>query len=239
MFSLIILNFKRPQNTIKIVNNMINFKFINEIIISNGDNKNAVNYINTKVKIYNDYQKVNSIYSLDLRFICGLRATNENIIIIDDDILITENELNKLILEYNSNPNRIVGTFGRNINKGNAFKPAYWIKDEYGEVDIVLTKLLICNKKLCSLFFICKPLIEHIYKKGKPYGNGEDIFFSFIASIYYKKRNFTVKNITTKELSQNNAISSNLNHLLYRNELSSYLVKNHHIFDKFIRNLKM
>ena len=163
------LNYKRPNNTIKILDNMKHFKFIDEIIISNGDFDNSVNYIDNKVKIYNDYDTLNDIYSLDLRFICGLRAKNEDLIIIDDDIYIQEDELNKLVMEYKSNPSRIVGNFGRNIDKG------YNYIDVYDDCDIILTKIMICQKKLCSLFFICKPLIEHIYKKGQPYGNVEEI----------------------------------------------------------------
>jgi hypothetical protein len=226
MFSLIILNFKRPNNTIKILDNMKHFKFIDEIIISNGNLENSVNYNDAKIKIYNDYNNLNDVYSLDRRFICGLRAKNENIIIIDDDIYIEEDELKKIVIKYNSDPNRIIGNFCRNINK-----EGYIMRNEYGNADIVLTKLLICQKKICNLFFICKPLIEHIYKKGKPYGNGEDIFLSFIASVYYKRKNFCLRNIQSKELSQNNAVSGDPEHLSYRNELSSYLINNYHIFD--------
>ena len=55
MFSLCILNWKRKENVIKIVNNMCNFKFISEILISNGNIEHAVNTIdfsnNTKIKI--------------------------------------------------------------------------------------------------------------------------------------------------------------------------------------------
>ena len=233
MFSLIILNYKRPKNVIQILDNMKYFKCIDEIIISNGNIDNSINYIDEKIKIYNDYNILNSIYSLDLRFICGLRAKNDNIIIIDDDIYIEEEELNKLITEYNNNHKRIIGCFGRNIYKG------YACKNEFDEVDIVLTKLLLCQKKLCSLFFICKTLIENIYKKGIPYGNGEDIFFSFISSIYYKSKHFCLKNIKTIELDQIHAVSTNKNHLSYRNELCSYLISNYNLFDTFISILNI
>lgn len=233
-FSLIILNYKRPQNTIQIVDKMKRYTFIDEIIISNGNSDASVNYTDSKVKIYNDYTDLNNIYSLDLRFVCGLRAKNEDIIIIDDDVLIEEGELHKIVMEYNKNPRRIVGTFGRNIidNK-------YIVKNAFEECDVVLTKLLLCKKKLCSLFFVCKPLIEHIYKKGIPYGNGEDIFFSFIVNIYYKNRNYCVSRVSTKELAQNDAISHNSKHLPYRNELSSYLKTNYDMFNTFISGLNL
>jgi hypothetical protein len=232
MFSLVILNYKRPNNTRQILDNMKHFKFIDEIIISNGDRNGSINYIDLKVKTYNDYENFNAIYSLDRRFVCGLRAKNDDIIILDDDIYIEENELEKIVLEYKSNPNRIVGHFGRNIDKD------YTYTNVFENVDVVLTKILICKKKLCSLFFLCKPMIEHIYKKGEPYGNGEDIFFSFIASIYYKRKNFCLRNIAVKELAQNDAVGARPNHLSYRRELSSYLINNYDLFNRFISSLK-
>jgi hypothetical protein len=235
MFSLIILNYKRPHNTIEIVNNMKKFNFIDEIIISNCNIDNSVNFNDEKIKIYNDYNTVNDVYSLDRRFICGLRAKNENIIIIDDDIYIEENELNKIIAEYNKNSNRIVGNYGRNFDKDKG----YIVRNAYKDVDVILTKLLICKKKLCNLFFICKPLIEHIYKEGKPYGNGEDIFFSFIVSIYYKSKHYSVQNVRSKELNQDNAVSNNSYHYQYRDKLSLYLINNYSIFENFIKDLKI
>jgi hypothetical protein len=235
MYSLIILNWKRPNNTIRIINNMKKFKFINEIIISNGNLEYSIYIKDKKIKIYNDYENINSIYSLDQRFICGLRARNKDIIIIDDDLYIEENELTKILIEYNKNKNRIVGCFGRNLNNG-----LYKFQNIFGDVDIILTRLLVCQKKLCSLFFICKPLIENIYKEGIPYGNGEDIFFSFISTIYLKNKNYSLKNIKTIELPDENvAISKNMNHLNYRIKLCTYLYNNYNIFKNFIEKLKI
>lgn len=211
---------------------MKHFAYIDEIIISNGDVDSSVNYIDNKVTVYDD-SIFNTIYCLDLRFVCGLRAKNNDIIIIDDDLYIEEEELHKVVSAYRSNPNRIVGVFGRSMEH------EYVAKDVYGDVDIILTRLLICQKKLCSLFFMCKPMIEHIYRNGAPYGNGEDIFLSFIASIYYKCKHTCLTNIRTTNLPQHNAIWHNKNHLPYRNELSAYLRNNRHIFTKLIDSLKI
>jgi hypothetical protein len=234
MFSLIILNFKRPDNVIKIINNIKTFKYIDEIIVSNGKLDTAIRLNDEKIVIYDDYNTINNIYSLDRRFICGLRAKNDNIIIIDDDIYITEDELYKLVTEYNKNTKRIVGKWGRNLNKGE-----YEYKDINGETDIVLTKLLICKRNLCSLFFICKPLIETIYKNGVPYGNGEDIFFSFIVSIYYNNKHYCNTDINAKELPQMAvAVGSNPGHLNYRRTLCKYLYENKDMFKSFISTLR-
>ena len=102
-FSLDILNWKRKRNVIFIVNNMVKFDFINEILISNGNKEHSLqknDFIKSdKIKIYDDWI-INNNYGLDLRYINALRAKNDNIIIMDDDIDISENELNRLIDEY-------------------------------------------------------------------------------------------------------------------------------------------
>ena len=62
MFSLIILNFKRPDNVIKIINNIKTFKYIDEIIVSNGKLDTAIRLNDEKIVIYDDYNTINNIY---------------------------------------------------------------------------------------------------------------------------------------------------------------------------------
>tara|TARA_Y100000816_G_C25997824_1_gene521255 strand:+ start:128 stop:844 length:717 start_codon:yes stop_codon:yes gene_type:complete len=237
VFSFSLLNWKRKNNVILIVNNIVNFDCINEILISNGDMKHSVKKIDfiesDKIKIYDDWI-INNDYGLDLRYVNALRAKNDDIIITDDDIQISENELNKLIVEYEKNKNRILGKWGRNIIDGK-----YICKDVYDNVDIVLTKLLICKKKLFYHFFICKPLIEDIYKTGIPYGNGEDIFLNFIANIYFNNKGFCLE-VETKDLPQyDTSVSGNKGHHPYRKKLCDHLTKNKQKFIEFINNLEI
>ncbi len=234
--SLCLLNWKRKNYVINTVNNMSKFNYINDILISNGNDEQAVNkndFIESeKIKVYND-SNINNIYGLDLRFINGLRAKNDSVIIMDDDIEISEIELNKLIEEYIKNENRIVGKWGRNIRNG------YHLRDCYGDVDVVLTKLFICKKKLFNLFFICKPLIEDIYKTGNPYGNGEDIFFNFISNIYLNNKGFCL-NVKGRDLPlHTQGISSNKGHIDYRKKICRHLIQNESKFTTFINNIKI
>ena len=232
MFSLIIINWKRPKNTIEIANKMIKYKNIKEIIITNGNKENEVIIENDNIISYDD-SEYNSMYGT-IKFIT-LRANNEEIIMIDDDVDITETELDMVIDKFNENKNKLVGVTGRNIEKG------YEFKDRFDPVDVVLTKLLICKRELCKLFFICKPLIENIYKQGKPYGNGEDIFFSFITGIYLKTKHVCVyvgRGTKERNLDQSHQISNPKNHLKYRKKLCKYLLDNKDKFEKFIRNIE-
>jgi hypothetical protein len=235
MYSVVILNFHRPQNIKLIIDDLITFKKIQKVIISNGNRKTAIEYKHPKVLIFNDWD-IDKVHGLDLRFLRMLDCPTKHNIIMDDDIIIDETNLNKILIEYEKDNQRVVGVFGRNVDEKNI---KYTIKNVYEDVSIVLTKLLVCNQNLVYLFFYCKPLIEDIYKKGIPYGNGEDIFFSFIVSLYYGKLNYTLRDITTTDVGNDQVAVGRLkSHSQYRDMLCKFLYSNKFLFknhiDKFI-----
>jgi hypothetical protein len=236
-YSVVILNFSRPNNIPLVLHSLLKSKKIEKIIISNGKLETAVTYDDPKVLIFNDCGNVNDTYGLDRRFLRMLDCPTEHIIIIDDDIIIDEPNLNKLLIEYEKDTKRIVGSTGRNVIQDKSIK--YNTKNVYKHVDITLTKLLVCQQKLAHLFFYCKPLVEEIYKTGVPYGNGEDIFFSFITRLYYDRPNYALEGIHTKDLGNDSvAVGRMPNHLIYRNKLCNFLYSNKPLFkdhiDKFI-----
>lgn len=231
-YTVILLNWKRPNNVITIVNGLQQYSFIEEIIVSNGHPKNQLLFKHlNKVKCYND-SKLNSIYGLDLRFLRGLNAKTNKLIILDDDLLIDCNNLTKLVTVYENNPTRIVGFEGRNMDGDGHY---YKAPKNSTICDIVLTRLLVCDKELCNLFFKCKPIVENLYKEGVPYGNGEDILFSFIAKLFYKINNHTLlPTLYVNELSNQYSINSGKQHISYRKSLCSFLKKNIHLFEEII-----
>ena len=232
-----------------VLQSLIDSNYIDDIIISNGKLNTAVVYNHPKVRIFDDVEN-NKSHGLDLRFLRMIDCKNENVIIIDDDMIIKESELKKIFMEYEKNQKRVVGSFGRNMKKNGGvskfvkfinfrkfYSKKYTTQDVYGNVDVVLTKLLVCQKKLAYLFFYCKPLVEDIYKKGIPYGNGEDIFFSYITSLYYDQSNFVVKNVNIKEIGNDNtAISAHASHHRYRDNLCEFLYSNKLLFKAHIKN---
>ena len=233
-YSIVILNYNRPHNIPIILKNLVQFKFIDKIIISNGKINTSIKYEHPKVILFDDSYN-NKIHGLDLRFLRMLYCDTDNVIIMDDDMIIEQNELIKLLLEYEKNNNRIVGVNGRNIDE----KLNYIMKEAYGELPIVLTKLMVCKKSLSYLFFYCKPLIEHIYKEGIPYGNGEDIFFSYVVSLFYDKLHLSLNGIKIKDIGNDLiAISSGPAHHLYRSKLCNYLYSNKELFKKHISKFK-
>ena len=220
-YTMIILNWRRPNNVIKIIDTLHDYPYITSIIVSNGNPNNQLFFKDLKKVICFNDSTLNLVYGLDLRFLRGLSAQTDKLIIIDDDILIDHNNLTKLLNNYELNPHRIVGYEGRNMETNTHY---YKVPSKSQYCDIVLTRLLVCDKMLCNLFFKCKPIIEHIYKEGRPYGNGEDIVLSFIGKLYYNvNKHYLVSNIIVTELPSQYSINGNNNHIPYRKKLCSFL----------------
>ena len=234
MSSLIMLNWKRPENVKKLINHYQSMDCIDEIIISNGNKDTAITNDTNKVRIFNDYpEKGVDVFGLDRRFVCGLRAKYNTLIICDDDMQLVEKDVEKILHIYHQNDKRIVGNKGRHLR--NRYEPT----DVWGEqTDIILTQFLVCQKKMCHLFFLCKPIVEEIYKSGTPYGNGEDIFFSFIVGIYFRTKHCSVST-NFKQLPEPHAISHGHDHLPYRNKLCEFLISNKVLFEEFIHTIAL
>jgi hypothetical protein len=231
-YSLIILNWKRPHNVIQIIKKLHNHQSITEIIISNGHPNSILTFSEfNKVKSINDIVN-NEYYGLDLRFLRGSQAINNKLIIMDDDILIDHDNLTKMLLYYEENPNIIVGIEGRDMEHERHYGKTLWKSEK---CDIVLTRLLVCDKVLCELFFKCKPLVENIYREGIPYGNGEDICLSFIAKIFYNINHHSIIcSVYTIDLPNHHSIHSNNMHIPYRKKLCEYLKLNKELFNNII-----
>jgi hypothetical protein len=218
---------------------MVKFSCIREILISNGLRETAVSYIHEKVKIKNDYESVNEVYGLDRRFTNTLKCESDHVIFLDDDKYIDEGELHKLLREYEKDPTRIVGWAGRNPVNDKTGVIKYVPRNSFGDVDVLITQLIVFPKKYAYLFFLCKPVVEHIYKTGCPYGNGEDIFFSYVVSIYSGKKNFAVKGLRVRGLKDNDGVSSGKTHFAYRDTLCNFLYTNKPAFLNILQYVKL
>tara|TARA_B100001758_G_scaffold247925_1_gene268599 strand:+ start:2303 stop:3124 length:822 start_codon:yes stop_codon:yes gene_type:complete len=231
-YSVIILNWKRPTNVMHIVDKIHDYSEIKEIVISNGHPNNILNFKQFDKVICYDDSIFNTFYGLDLRFLRGSHAKYNKLIFMDDDVLLENDNLTKLLMQYELNPNKIVGYEGRSMDHDLHYGK---VPAKSVECDIVLTRLLVCDKILCELFFRCKPLVEAIYREGIPYGNGEDILLSFIAKIYYNiDKHSLVHKLYITELPNQNSINAHPSHLEYRKKLCCYLKKNKKLFRQVI-----
>lgn len=221
--SVIILNFNRP-NFIKndIIPSLNKNDNIDEIIISHGKKETNFEGGGYKVKHLHHYGEMNKKYGLTLRFLSGLESKNKHLIIMDDDIIPSDDAINTLF-ERIQKDERIYGLYGRDIRN------SYGVTNCFGEVPIVLTRCLITTKGMCQYFMDNFKNYEYEeIKKAKPFWNGEDILFSLLSIKKYNKLPVSIElkhyNRYWNYLNIADSISVGGNHLSYRKMISTKFV---------------
>lgn len=225
--SVAILNFNRPEY---IRDSIIPFldkvDRVNEILISHGKRETVFSSHSLKVKHLYHYGEPNETYGLTLRFLTASQASNEHVIIMDDDI-IPDSETIETLHDSIIEDERIYGLYGRDLDKDNG----YYIDNVFGEVPIVLTRCLITSRSMCKYFLehFRKYETERI-KQSKPYWNGEDILFSLLSIEKYKKLPVALDlhhtNRIRNYLNLSEAISFGSGHRDYRRDLTKELLSN-------------
>ena len=186
--TVVILNFKRPEYIKKnIIPRISKYSEIDEILISHGKKETyfeTKDYKNVEIKNLQHWEDLNRDFGLTLRFYTGRLAKNNKIIIIDDDIIPSQETISFLDEKIEEDNERIYGLYGRNFDKNNN----YLTDNYFGEVPIVLTRCLITTKEMCEYFMNNYKLYEtDEIKEAKPYWNGEDILFSLLSIKKYGK----------------------------------------------------
>ncbi len=133
MISVVILNWLRPSNLKDtILPALERYSSVSEIIISHGKKETAFDYKSEQCRIVHrkDWGEVNDTYGLARRWIAGKYAANEIVMDHDDDLLISEDTLEKLLHHYLQRPNVIHGLFGRQPSTTFRYDPV----DHHGDV---------------------------------------------------------------------------------------------------------
>lgn len=220
--SIVILNFNRPSFIKKeIIPALQKNNYVDEIIISHGKKETAFSVEGTKN--YKDWGEPNEKYGLTLRFLTACKAKNKHVIIMDDDIIPSDNAI-KFLFEKIKEDERVYGIYGRNITSG------YSSTNYFGKVHVVLTRCLITTKEMCNYFIEnFRKFEDDNIKNSKPYWNGEDILFSLLSIEKYKKVPISYDlnhyNRTTNYFNFSNSISLTKNHLLYRKQITDIFLK--------------
>jgi Glycosyl transferase family 64 domain len=100
-------------------------------------------------------------------------ARSEAILHTDDDIWVPESTLEALLASWRQAPSSCHGLYGR------AVRPDYEPRDVFGPVEVVLTRAVVCSRRVNNAALSATPLFDDIV--GVPHGNGEDIILSFAA----------------------------------------------------------
>jgi len=194
--SAVIMNHSRPRmlQSSTILPTLISHPNVSEIFILHSNPRTRFEYIHPKVKNI-DASHENDEMGLSLRFYFCQYATNEWVIILDDDIEFPESAISQLLSEFEKDSERIVGRYGRNLSSDSYWFYGYDSTNTHKETDVVLTVFMIMERNLCSSFFEYAHLIwdDIILEQGEgPLWNGEDIFMSLIAKHVYGQKNYAM-----------------------------------------------
>mmetsp|Transcript_15037 Transcript_15037/g.27266 ORF Transcript_15037/g.27266 Transcript_15037/m.27266 type:complete len:481 (-) Transcript_15037:118-1560(-) len=186
--SVVLMNYSRPRmiQESSLMRTLLAHANVDEVLLLHSNPKTAFEFVHQKVKNI-DATSHNDQMGLSLRFYFSQLAKNEWVIHVDDDMEFSTATLSELLVEFGKNPKRIVGRFGRNLSEGNSFN-GYNSRNSHKSSEVVLTKFMIMERKLCTAFFHYADAIwdDLVLNSGEgPLWNGEDIFMSLVANHVY------------------------------------------------------
>jgi hypothetical protein len=208
--SIILLNWKREKNMLKILNRESKYDSVAEILVFNN---------NPDVTLPNDIPKVkviNSVVNFGVysRFAIANLATSPFMFFQDDDLILPEITLSRMMESLSHDPLRLYGLIGRNVVKGQ-----YTPRDVDGDCDIVLTRAVAFSRM--ALAAVIKHKFDFINAGRKfPENNGEDIFMSLAVKHEFKKKHVAMC-LPWEELDAPEALSMKPTHFEERNRVVS------------------
>jgi|TARA_R100001015_G_C4629728_1_gene190800 hypothetical protein len=199
--TLILSSFKRPKNVKKILAAYMDYALLDEIIIwHNGPEKLDIGAFDEDVKIIESND-----LGLASRYAAGLLASNDIVLLQDDDIFFEEESLRIIVNESIKNPERTITSEGKIPHKDNTYGKG--IKPGIGEkieCEIHLNRLVCTKREFIPHFF------STLYKTGLSLnprtGGGEDIVYSYAITNFTGKKPLAV-GVSYKNLSSKEAIS--------------------------------
>jgi hypothetical protein len=180
--SLLITNWRRPENVKRILRAESKIQVIDEILLLNNNPKVRFAFPHPKVKILNS--------SRDLgprsRWVLGAFAKNDCLVFQDDDILLNETVFNAFLHEVMVDRERAYSLHGYNPDSIDRYN----CREAFGEVEIVLTRATAIHKESIA------PLLDAEYDyfydeadypdfRAVPL---EDLFLSYFLLYHYKKK---------------------------------------------------
>ncbi|MCJ1241958.1 hypothetical protein MMC14_009965, partial [Varicellaria rhodocarpa] len=176
--TVILLNFNRPENIRKIVDNMVTYHNVAEIMVVSNNPNNSFTYSHDKVVVL-DMMGYEDELGVAVRFKACLLAMNWHILIADDDLMVTEAGLSKMLRARHEHPWSIVSFWGRDYDSNN-ITYAY-TESGPGHHGIALTKSLLLDTCACRAFWEASHLMHDLAHEAAVTWNGEDIFMSLVS----------------------------------------------------------
>src|SRR5512139_162923 len=162
----LLLSYKRQQNLREILQSLQATKLVSEVIVWN-NNPDLRLKGGAAVKVINSTHN----FKAYARYAAAFLAANDLILFQDDDLVLRPDDVAALHRELTDDPGRIYGVEGRNLTDGN-----YAPEMVFGEVDIVLGRLMLFSKQLLASVY-------GEMLKLTPIERGDDIAFSLLTGV--------------------------------------------------------
>ena len=213
--SVIILNYKRPNNLKEVIlPSLCNQDPIKQIILSHGLPDTYFYYDHQKVQNYSHYLEQKHLGVLR-KLGCAHYVNRECVLVLDDDILLNEKSINTLKRYWENDKSIIHGVFGRKCTHSKYF-PA---NINNGDVPIVGGRAFICHRSLLVDAYSDAYIIDDIQHDFPVVWNGEDIYLSLYSMARNNRLNRVYNNIQYSELPANDAISQIEGHYEHRDKV--------------------
>jgi hypothetical protein len=170
MLTIVMLNWARPQYLVRNLYLYSSYRIVDRVFcFNNGPALQLRSALPRKCVLI----EASTNLGLYTRLSTASLSHTEAIFHTDDDISVPEETLEALFMAWRQAPSSCHGLYGR------LARPLYKAQDAFGPVDIVLTRALVCSRRVNNAALSVTPLFEDL--TSVPAGNGEDIILSFAA----------------------------------------------------------
>lgn len=170
LITVVMLNWARPALALRNMHAYAAYRAVSQVLcFNNGPRLDVGEGLPAKCVLIEASQDL----GLFSRLTTGALARTDAIFHTDDDILVPEETLETIYGHWRQAPSQCHGVYGRSL--ANGYRPV----DAFGPVEIVLTRALMCSRRLNNAALAATARFDDI--PGVPHGNGEDIILSFVA----------------------------------------------------------
>tara|TARA_B100002019_G_scaffold280803_1_gene284142 strand:+ start:939 stop:1655 length:717 start_codon:yes stop_codon:yes gene_type:complete len=127
---------------------------------------------------------------LATRLEIALEVKHKCILLVDDDIELNSDIINRLYKEHKENSLRVIGTEGVKLNPLIKEVKPYDFQEDY--VDVVYGRVIMIPKQLVDLFWKNESVLDSYKDKSIPPWNGFDILLSAISTSEYGFGNYVI-----------------------------------------------
>lgn len=210
--SLLLMSYNRPENIEKILNEIVDYECLDEIIVFNNNPNERLGYhlATNKIKV------INSSHDLGLRtrWLMAAMARNPKLIVQDDDIIVPQDTMKTMIASLVTDEDKIYSLHGRKLSPDGTYN----LKNEYGKVPIILTRCAAFHRKFVPHILQSESAFFKNPKERWPSANtfpADDLFLSYAVKSKTNKLHHAL-DLPYTDIPDNIGISNRVGHIQKR-----------------------